>query len=267
MKQAVRTSYALIPDLPYTAGNDGVRLLDLYLPETGRLRPPWPLLVFFHGGGLENGSRKEGEINALKGLGERGIAVVSADYRLYPRAAFPDYVRDAAEAAAFALNHGKDKNLFGDIYIGGSSAGAYLAMLLCFDGRYLGEAGIDHRRIKGYVFDAGQPTVHFRVLKERGLDERRVRIDEAAPLYHLDEQFMARGHQPELLILTADNDMPCRYEQNLVLIKTLEHFGYDMSKVHFRLMRGYSHCGYVEAKDSAGAYIYGDMLEGFIRKN
>ena len=61
----------------------------------------------------------------------------------------------------------RDRGLTENLYVGGSSAGAYIAMMLCFDPAYLKPYGVSN--IQGYLFDAGQPTVHFRVLKERGL--------------------------------------------------------------------------------------------------
>jgi len=256
------TVFKELPDISYMPDNDGVRLLDMYLPETNK---SCPLFLFFHGGGLDKGDRKNEKYGFIKYLAERGIAVASADYRLYPDAVFPDFIRDAASAAAFTLKYGKERGLFNEIYIGGSSAGAYLAMHLCFNKTYLSEAGVNCNDIKGFIFDAGQPTVHFNVLRERGMDPRRVCIDEAAALYYLDENFTNSDHQPKMMFIVADNDMPCRYEQNLMMIKNLEHFGYDMSKVIFHYMKGYSHCAYVSAKDSGGTLIYADMIEKFIR--
>ena len=36
-----------------------------------------------------------------------------------------------------------------------------------------------------YFNDAGQPTTHFNVLNEAGLDKRRVIVDEKAPLFYV----------------------------------------------------------------------------------
>ena len=255
------TSYTEFPDIPYVQPQDNTRLLDMYIPDTGR---PCPVLIFFHGGGLEGGGRKD-QCDIFRCLAGSGIAVVSADYRLYPNAVFPDYIEDAAMAAAFTIKYGKERGLFSDIYIGGSSAGAYLSMHLCFNLRWLSGTGIKNHEIKGYIFDAGQPTVHFNVLRERGMDQRRICIDEAAPIYYLDENFINSGIQSGMLFITADNDMPCRYEQNMMMVKNLEHFGYNMSKVAFRLMKGYSHTAYISAQNPNGGLIYADLIEQFIR--
>ena len=257
------TDYTEIPDLHYVQPEDNVRLLDMYLPKTSE---PYPVFIYFHGGGLENGSRKEKSSSSIKNLAECGIGLITADYRMYPHAAFPDFIQDAAAAVAFTIKYGEEHGLFNKIYIGGSSAGAHLSMQLCFNRRYFTEAGIDFRKINGYVFDSGQPTVHLNVLRERGLDTRRICVDEAAPLYYLDETFTNCGHQPEMLFIIAENDLPCRYEQNQVMIKTLEYLGYDMSKTIFRLMKGFSHCGYLASQDPDGSWIWADIIESFIRK-
>ena len=255
--------YLELPDRSYIQGADDTRSLDMYLPK---INQPYPVYIHFHGGGLEEGSRKGNGAAILKVMARHGIGFVSPGYRMYPKASFPDFIHDAAAAVAFTVNYGRKHSLFNKIYIGGSSAGAYLSMMLCFNQCYLLEAGINGSEISGYVFDSGQPTVHFNVLRERGLDTRRICVDEAAPLYYLDEKFVNSGHQPEMFFINAEDDMPCRREQNQVMMKTLEHLGYDMSKVAFRLMKGYSHCGYTKAPEQNGTHVYRDMVENFILK-
>ena len=48
----------------------------------------------------------------------------------------------------------KTKN-YKKVVIGGTSAGAYLAMMLYFDKRYLSKHNIDSESVSGYIFDAG----------------------------------------------------------------------------------------------------------------
>jgi hypothetical protein len=254
--------YQEIPDLAYSEDGSKFKKIDIFLPDG---KGPWPLFIFFHGGGLEAGDRKDGASKTLRNLAARGIAFASADYRLYPEASFPDFVRDAAEATSFAVHYGEKGNLFNKIYIGGSSAGAYISMMLCFNPEWLEKAGISPKQVNGYVFDAGQPTVHFNVLREHGLDTRRIVIDEAAPFYYLNEQFIARGLRPRLLFIAASNDMPGRLEQNRLFIKTLEQFGYDMGLVCFRLMEGYQHTSYTETPNASGGLLYADMVEEFLQ--
>ena len=214
--------------------------LDLYLPDGIK---NCPVLVYFHGGGIEGGDKCDMQPFPRE-LQKNGIAVVSANYRMYPDVKFPEFIRDCASAVAFVKNEGHRYANFGDIFVGGSSAGAYLAMMLFFDKNYLGEHGIDPNELAGYLFDSGQPTVHFNVLRERGLDTRLVRLDEAAPLYFIDQEYENPQDLPSILIIVADNDMANRLEQNYLLKETLLVFGFDESKINFHVMKGYSHCGY-----------------------
>ena len=100
-------------------------------------------------------------------------------------------------------------------------------MMLCFDRRWLSAVGIDLSEISGYFHDAGQPTAHFNVLKYSGVDRRRVIVDETAPLYHIGVE----ESYPKMAFIVSDNDMKNRYEQTMLVLGTLRHFGYDMDKV------------------------------------
>ena len=210
--------------------------LDLYLPRNA---PQPPLFIYMHGGGLEAGSRQSC-VSHWKTLAEEGVACASLDYRLYPDARFPDYIEDCARAIAFLLARGS----FGRVVVGGSSAGAYLAMMLFFDPHYLADAGVDVGRVGGWMMDAGQPTVHFNVLRERGLDTRLVRVDEAAPLYFLDHNFSADA--PDVVLIAASQDMYARLEQLRLLERTMLHFRFPREKLRFVYMDGYKHCGYTD---------------------
>lgn len=53
--------------------------------------------------------------------------------------------------------------------------------------------------------------------------------------------------------LLKDNDMKNRYEQTQLVLSTLKHFGYDESKIHYRLMHG-THCHY-SCKEEFGKII------------
>ena len=135
-------------------------------------------------------------------------------------------------------------------------------MMVCFDRQYLAGFGLTPEDLSGYLFDAGQPTTHFNVLKYRGVDPRRVIVDDAAPLFHIQD---TRPDRP-ILITVSDNDMPARLEQNQLLLATLRHFGYDLSKVELHVMQGFNHCGYTHAKDESGRMIYADLVNAFLER-
>ena len=227
--------------------------LDLHLPDCGE----FPVMVYFHGGGLESGDKADQKI-FFDHLVSRGIAVVSANYRMYPGAAYPDYLLDAAAAVAWVFhnigNYGKAKG----IYVGGSSAGGFLSQMLCFDETWLSRYGIAATDISGFIHDAGQPTCHFNVLRERGIDTRRVVIDETAPLYHVGSSVQ----YPPMLLIVSDRDIENRYEQTMLLVSTLKHFG-QADKVTLKVMNGL-HCAYVDAVDKSGESVFGKLVAEFI---
>ena len=229
--------------------------LDLHLPESEE----FDLLVYFHGGGLENGSKKVVEAFANT-LIKREIAIASVDYSLYPNAKFPDFIKDCACAIKWVKdninNYGKCKNIF----VGGSSAGGYISMMLCFDEKYLKEVGILPTDINGYIHDAGQPTSHFNVLRELGEDSRRIIVDKTAPIYFVGT---SKEYAP-MVFIVSDDDMFGRYEQTMLMIKTLEHFGHK-DNVFVKIMHG-GHCEYVRKQDVDGEGVFGKIIIEYIDK-
>ena len=227
--------------------------LDIYLPENSK----FSTFIYFHGGGLESGDKKDAEILASY-LAKKGVAVVSANYRMYPTAVFPDYIKDCASCVAWVFSHIKEYGQSNNIYVGGSSAGAYISMMLCFDSKYLGLYGIKPNMIKGYIHDAGQPTSHFNILRERGMDTRRIVVDETAPLY-----FVGRDSEySDMVFIVSDNDMENRMEQMMLMQSTLKHFGH---KIQVDIIHG-THCEYVLKKDRAGSSVFGKMIYKYIEK-
>ena len=224
-------------------------LLDAYLPA----KPCRGTLVFFHGGGLAAGSREGLDVPDVARLTGAGFAVVKPDYRMYPDARFPDFVVDAAAAVGWTKRNAAQWN--GErLFVGGSSAGGYLSQMLCFDERYLAAQGLSPKDISGWIFDAGQPTVHYNILRERGMNELDVRIDEAAPLYFVGPY----DGQAPMLIFAAEHDMPGRLVQNQLLVNAMENFGYPAEQHRFCYMEGWKHCEY------NGHACYDDEILSFL---
>ena len=249
MKEYLNLSYGEHPSLT----------LDLYLPE----KSAFPVFVYFHGGGLEGGD-KAGFSRFVPYLVEHGIAVVSANYRMYPEAKYPDFICDAAKAVAYTLSHIGEYGESLGVFVGGSSAGGYLSMMLCFDESYLQNAGVDPENVKGYLHDAGQPTAHFNVLRERGIDTRRIIVDESAPLFHIGR----KASYPPMHLIVSDDDMKNRYEQTMLVLGTLSHFGVATPVSH-TVMHG-RHCAYTNAdaqKDEDGEYPFAKIIAEFVLKN
>ncbi len=127
--------------------------LDIYAP--GAPAPPRPVVLFFYGGGWDDGSRAEYRFVGAA-LAEHGLVAVIPDYRLYPQVRFPAFMRDAA--AAFAWTAANVAAFGGDprrIFVMGHSAGAQIATLLALDTAYLRAAGADPADIAGVIGLAG----------------------------------------------------------------------------------------------------------------
>jgi acetyl esterase/lipase len=139
-------------DIAY--GPSARQRLTVYHPA-GPVPPPgWPVLVAFHGGFWQYGSRDEWQMHLMaRRIGAQGIVVVLADYRLYPEVTFPAFVEDGAAAVAWAARNahalGGDPGL---LFAAGHSAGAHIAVLLGLDRRYLDAHGL---RLAGAVGIAG----------------------------------------------------------------------------------------------------------------
>ena len=237
-------------NIPY--GPYPENLLDLYLPDN----ECFDLFLYMHGGGLESGNKDKHQ-QIFTYLAENGIAAASIDYRMYPTANYPDFIEDAAAAAAWLKMNIELCGQCNRIFIGGSSAGAYLSMMLCFDKRWLEEYDLKATDFAGFFHDAGQPAKHFNVLRECGIDSRRVIVDETAPLFHVgcDEAY------PPMHIVVSDNDMAGRYEQTTLLVQTLQQFGHNATME----VRHGKHCHYVGALDEQGNSILGQMIYNFMQ--
>ena len=102
--------------------------LDVYLPASPASAPR-PAIVQVHGGAFCGGSRREG-MPLLAHLAANGWVGFSIDYRLSPKATFPDHLVDVKRAIAWVREHapayGVDASF---IAITGGSAGATLATL------------------------------------------------------------------------------------------------------------------------------------------
>ncbi|KAN0066144.1 hypothetical protein ACQY0O_000238 [Thecaphora frezii] len=113
---------------------------DLLLPDApGQAAKPLPLLVWFHGGGLIQGSRNNVPPHIRRAVEKYDIAVISPDYRLAPQCRAPEILHDLADLLAFifddlpsALAHSEAEAQLdlNRVILSGSSAGGWLALLL-----------------------------------------------------------------------------------------------------------------------------------------
>lgn len=241
-----------ILDIHY--GQDELQTFDVYLPDA----ESFPVFIYFHGGGLEEGDKTHYN-DLCEYFAKCGVAVVNANYRMYPKAKYPEFLEDAAEVVAQAFNNMKRYGNVEGIYVGGSSAGGYISQMLCFNRQLLAAYELSPMDVSGFVLDAGQPTCHYNILRERKIDTRRVIVDDSTALYHIGED----SEYPKMFIIVSDDDIPNRYEQTQLMLSTLKQFGHE-DKITYKLMHG-KHCEYVSKKDENGDFVFGKMVCEFIR--
>ena len=247
----------IINNIYYSKMRDEAHKISLYLPE-GECRA---LLVYFHGGGFVEGNRDLAPMGSFaEDMTSAGIAVASAEYRMYPEAKYPDFIEDAAEAVAYAKRELLPLVKCEKLIVCGTSAGSYQTMMLCFDERWLGRHGLSAGDVDAFIHDAGQPTTHFNVLKERGADPSSVVIDEAAPIYH-----MKSCDYPPMQFIVSDNDMVGRLEQTEMLIDKLRKCGHNDSKLDYIITHG-THVWYITEADADGKNEFGKLILPFINR-
>jgi acetyl esterase/lipase len=207
-------------DVVYVDDGDPAHRLDVYAPKGGTAGAP--VLVFVHGGAWVFGSKRSQGLPMLHELAARGWVCITCDYRLSPKATWPDHVIDVKRALAWTRDHahsfGGDPARF--LAIAGSSAGGHLAALSALTGNEAawqpGFEDADTRvdaciSLYGVLDMTGDPDLSGRlgratvVLLERAvmkssLESARAVYEAASPLHRL------RKDPPPFLVVHGTKD-------------------------------------------------------------
>lgn len=147
---SVSSAQEINADIPYVENGHERHVLDIYTP-TGTSGDPLPVMFWIHGGGWQAGDKSDVALKP-KVLTERGFVFVSTNYRLLPDVDMDTLIRDVAKSLGWVhkniAEYGGDPNR---IFVGGHSAGAQLAALLCTDERYLEKEGVSFASLKGCI--------------------------------------------------------------------------------------------------------------------
>jgi acetyl esterase/lipase len=191
-----RAGYDVHSGIAY--GPDPRQKLDVYVPQ--HRQPKAPVLLFFYGGAWESGDRAT-YLAFGQAFATQGIVTVVADYRLYPQVTYPAFVDDAAGALAWVHAHAGDYG--GDparIFVAGHSAGAYNAVMLASEPKYIQAKGGELDWIRGVIGIAG--PYDFLPLTEDSYIAifHGANNPETQPINHVT------GKRPPMLLLAGTSD-------------------------------------------------------------
>ena len=135
-------------NIPYVENGHARHVLDIYAPANAK---NLPVVFWIHGGGWQQGDKSDVEIKPQWFM-EKGFVFVSTNYRLLPEVDMGTLIRDCAKSLAWVSKHIAEHG--GDpkrVLVGGHSAGAQLAAILCTDDRYLKTEGVSFDSLIGCV--------------------------------------------------------------------------------------------------------------------
>jgi acetyl esterase len=105
-----------------------------------------PVLIYFHGGGFVFGSRDSHDAPCRHLAREGDCIVVSVDYRMAPEYPFPQPVEDCQAACTWIIeNIDRFSGDVARVAVGGDSAGANLATVMCLLANRDGEPQFVHQ--------------------------------------------------------------------------------------------------------------------------
>lgn len=218
-------------------GADPRQALDVFRPHDRA--KGHPVLIFFYGGGWAKGSRRDYGF-AARAYAARGFVVVLPDYRLVPQVRFPGFLQDGAAAVRWTRDHIAEYG--GDparISLGGHSAGAYNAVMLALDTRWLRGAGVNPKIVRATAALAG-PYDFYPWDSPRAIEAMGQAPDPRAtqPINFV------RADAPPLWLGYGSADKTVKPRNSVVLAKALKAKG---AEVVAREYPGMSHEGIVMA--------------------
>jgi acetyl esterase/lipase len=228
-----------VRNLAYLAPTEGLpagaHRLDLW-PGASPL--PAPLVVFVHGGTWMHGGKYAGTPRQARAFRGAGYAYATVNYRLRRHGPPQEAARDIAEDVAFLRREAKACGLDPErIVLMGHSAGAYNAVMLGLDQRWLSAQGLSSNALRGVVGLAGPYDFYpFESEATKLSFGKAPNSEETQPVVH------ARAGGPPLLLVHGAADTRVRPRNSVELARTMTRAG---APTHAVLLEGVTHEGII----------------------
>ena len=204
--------------------------LDIHFPDSDNNKK-YPVIVWFHGGGLTGGGKE-----IPKELKNKEVVVVGVGYRLAPKIKAEKTIDDATAAIAWVFKniekyHGNTE----EIFVSGHSAGGYLALMAIMNKENLAQYDIEANDVAGLIPFSGHTITHFTIRDQKGIPGTQAIVDKWAPLFYV------RSDAPPTLLITGDREMEMlgRYEENAYFYRMMKVAG--QKEIDLYEMNGYGH--------------------------
>ena len=209
--------------------------MDIYVPPGGEDAPK-PVVFFIYGGSWANGA-KETYAFVGEALSARGFVTVIADYRLVPEVRFPVFIEDGALALRFVRdNIARFGGAPRQLHLMGHSAGAYNAMMLTLDMRYLAAVGLRSRDIRSTIGLSGPyDFLPF------DIDITKEAFGNAGDPAQTQPVNFVRGDVPPIFLATGSDDTTVLPRNSERLAQALRRAG--AKSVSLKIYPGLGHAG------------------------
>ena len=260
-----RSTVRIVEDVAYVPEPaDSKHRLDLYLPRIGG--PPWPVVVFVHGGFWRPFDRRMFQsFTGLHGcvgvaFANRGVGTAVLSYRQRPEAAsLQDALDDVAHAVRYVIdNIGRQGGDPTRLYIVGHSAGGLFTALLGVEAEHLAKAGVSPGSVRGFAMLSGP----YDLSRLMSLSDADLAAKVRASASHEDieryspERHVRPGHPPMLLLVGGNEDRFMIAEQRS-MAAALQGVGGDVTVAK---IPGGSHMGLVMDLSRPGNRTLAELL-------
>ena len=241
-------------------GPDVRNVMDVYRPEGSKQNATAPMLLFIHGGSWTNGSK-----NDYRFVGESfaraGYVTAVMNYRLAPVHRYPAYIQDAAQALKYLREHAAELGGNpGALYVMGHSAGAFNAVEMVDNARWLTEVGVPISAVKAVVGVAGPYSYDYRPLSSANAFPEGSNPADIMPSYHV------RKDAPPHLLLVAGDDQVVEPPNSLKMEAALQAAGVPVTRTVLPRLDHYTIVGSLARSLSFLGKTRQDALE-FMAKN